>query len=497
MSGPDRGKDRDDRRGRTTRRSGTAKGGDRPGPVRPVAGARPVDPARRAAYEVMRQVHDRGAYANLALPSLLTDWSVTGRDAAFATELCYGTLRATGTLDAVLSASSYRPLARMDSTVRDALRLGVYQLLYTRVPAHAAVSTTVALVRSVGGHRPASFANAVLRRVASHDLGEWLELVAPAGSEDRVAQLAVRHAHPEWIVRAWSEALDEDPGAAGPELASALAADNERPGVHLAARPGRIGRDELAERVGGTPGRWSPYAVYLPGGAPGDLPAVRTGLAGVQDEGSQMVALAVAEAPVAGQDDRWLDLCAGPGGKAALLGALAGTRSATLTAVEVADHRAGLIERAVRGLPVEVVRADGRSVGEDLRLPSGGFDRVLVDAPCTGIGALRRRPEARWRRQESDVAELVSLQRQLLSSGCRAARPGGVVGYVTCSPHPEETRGVVAALLAQPPVPLEMLDARALMPADLPPTGAGPAVQLWPHRHGTDAMFLALFRRTG
>ncbi len=451
-----------------------------------------MDPARRAAYEIIRKVHDRGAYANLALPALLSEWSLTGRDAAFATELCYGTLRATGTLDAVLATGSHRPLSKMDKLVRDALRLGAYQLLYTRVPAHAAVSTTVALVRSAGGARAASFANAVLRRVAGHDLAGWVELVAPAARTDQTTRLAVRHAHPEWIVRALADALGDDV-----QLEQALEADNERPVVHLAARPGRIDRAELAARVAGTPGPWSPYAVQLPGGAPGDLPEIHDGSAGVQDEGSQLMALALAGASLTGPDTRWLDLCAGPGGKAALLAALAGTRGASVTAVEVAEHRAGLVGRAVAGLPARVVHADGRSVGQHPALPAGEFDRVLVDAPCTGLGALRRRPEARWRRQESDLTDLVRLQHELLSAGCRALRPGGVVAYVTCSPHLAETLGVLDALLAEPPVALERLDARELLPGGMPDLGDGPTVQLWPHRHGTDAMFLAVLRRTG
>ncbi len=451
-----------------------------------------MDRARRAAFEVVRKVHDRGAYANLALPALLSDWSLTGRDAAFATELCYGTLRATGTLDAVLATGSHRPLSKMDKVVRDALRLGAYQLLYTRVPAHAAVSTTVALVRSAGGARAASFANAVLRRVAGHDLADWVELIAPAEQTDPTTRLAVRHAHPEWIVRALAAVLGDEA-----ELEAALAADNDRPVVHLAARPGRIEGAELAARVAGTLGPWSPYAVQLPGGAPGELPEIRDGSAGVQDEGSQLMALALTRAPLTGTDTRWLDLCAGPGGKAALMAALAATRGASVTAVEVAEHRCALVERAVAGLPATVLHADGRSVGQHPALPEGEFDRVLIDAPCTGLGALRRRPEARWRRQESDLTDLLALQRELLAAGCRAVRPGGVVGYVTCSPHLAETVGVLDAVLADSPVALQRLDARELLPADMPGLGAGPSVQLWPHRHGTDAMFLAVLRRTG
>ncbi|GAA4216491.1 RsmB/NOP family class I SAM-dependent RNA methyltransferase [Actinocatenispora rupis] len=486
MSGPDRGRGRN-REGRPARR-GTPR---RPAPLRPVAGAKPVDRARRAAFEVLRQVHDRGAYANLALPALLGEWSLSGRDAAFATELCYGTLRATGTLDAVLAAGSNRPLSKVDGPVRDALRLGAYQLLYTRVPAHAAVSTTVALARSASGAGSASFANAVLRRVSTSDLPGWLERLAPT---DDAAGLAVRYAHPEWIVRALGDALGGDEG----DLTAALTADNERPAVHLAARPGRTTAAELAERVGGTVGRLSPYAVYLPGGAPGDLAEIRDGRAQVQDEGSQLVTLALADAPLDGPDVRWLDLCAGPGGKAALLGSLAAQRGARLTAVEVTEHRATLVGKAVAGLPVDVLHADGRTVGERPELPAGGFDRVLLDAPCTGLGALRRRPEARWRRQESDLDDLVALQRELLAAACRAVRPGGLIGYVTCSPHPAETTAQIAALLADQPG-LTQLDARAALDAVTPEAvqglGEGPAVQLWPHRHGTDAMFLALLRR--
>jgi 16S rRNA (cytosine967-C5)-methyltransferase len=247
--------------------------------------------------------------------------------------------------------------------------------------------------------------------------------------------------------------------------------------------------------VGGAPGAFSPYAVYLSGGAPGDLAAVRDGRAHVQDEGSQLVALALADAPLDGPDTRWLDLCAGPGGKAGLLGALAQERGAHLTAVEIAPHRAELVRQATRGLPVTVLVEDGRNVGG--ALPEQGFDRVLVDAPCSGLGSLRRRPESRWRRQPSDLPPLTRLQRELLGSALRAVRPGGLVAYVTCSPHTVETHVTVTESARRADFDVELVDARTALPAHLPRLGSGPAVQLWPHRHGTDAMFLALLRRTG
>ncbi|HEX6871490.1 MAG TPA: transcription antitermination factor NusB [Micromonosporaceae bacterium] len=455
------------------------------------------DPARRAAYEALAAVHRDDAFANIVLPRLLREHRMGGRDAALATELTYGTLRSLGQLDAILATVARRPVERIDPPARDALRLGAYQLLHTRIPAHAAVATTVDLVRAVAPSA-AGFANAVLRRIAEQDLAGWLTQVAPALSADPVAHLALVHSHPEWMVRAFAEslALDLATESGRVDLAEALAANNERPLVHLCARPGRLTAAELADQVGGLVGAYSPYAVYLPEGAPGDLPALVRGEAHVQDEGSQLVALALAAADPAGPDRRWLDLCAGPGGKAALLGALAAQRGARLTAVEVAAHRADLVVAAVAGLPVEVVHADGREVGRHPALPEGGFDRVLVDAPCTGLGSLRRRPESRWRRQPGDLPALTKLQRELLAAALRAVRPGGVVGYVTCSPHLVETRVTVAETprrAANPPA--EPVDARPLLPEGLADLGPGPAIQLWPHRHGTDAMFLALLRR--
>lgn len=444
-----------------------------------------------AAYQALLAVHRDDAYANLILPSLLREAGLVGRDAAFATELTYGTLRARGTLDRIIASAADRDISRIDPPARDALRLGVYQLLHTRVPAHAAVASTVDLVHSVAPGA-VGFANAVMRRVSERDLDAWLAQVAPSAQSDLVGHLAVTENHPEWIVRAFREALCGDLD----ETARALAADNERPEVHLCARPGRADAMDLADEVGGRPGAFSPYAVYLPGGSPGDLVSIKTGRVHVQDEGSQLVASALIDAPLTGPDERWLDLCAGPGGKAGLLAALAAQRHAHLTAVEVTEHRATMVANAVRGLPATVLCTDGRDVGSDPDLPAGGFDRVLVDAPCTGLGSLRRRPESRWRREPSDLPPLTKLQRELLGAALRAVRPGGLVAYVTCSPHLVETQVSVTEAVRRSGLEVELLDARSALPAGMPGLGEGPTVQLWPHRHGTDAMFLALLRRT-
>jgi len=433
-----------------------------------------TDPARLVAFDVLRAVGEKDAYANLELSRLLREQRLTGRDAALATELVGGTLRLQGTYDDVIDRLVPK---KLDPPVRDALRLGAHQLLSMRVPTHAAVDTTVNLVKERIGHRPSGLVNAVLRKIAARTWAEWLE----------GRPLAARTAHPQWVIDALEQAL-----ARPEELEALLAADNARPAVTLVARPGLSTTDEL----GGTPSPVSPYAVVLESGDPGELAAIREGRAGVQDAGSQLVALVLARAELEGRDERWLDVCAGPGGKAALLAAIAAERGAGVLANERQPHRAALVAQGVRAAKAGVL---GVITGDGTRpaWPEASFDRMLVDAPCSGLGALRRRPESRWRRTAAEVEQLVDLQVALLDSAVGALRPGGVVLYATCSPVVAETAGVVAEVLRrrpdavlQPALDLigDVVDAES---AHLPG-----AVQLWPHRHGTDAMFLALLRRT-
>jgi len=487
---------------------------------RPGSGGRPaprgrVDPSRQVAFDVLRAVDHSDAYANLVLPGLLADRGLTGRDAGFATELAYGTLRLRGRYDTILAMCSSRSLSSLDPGVLDALRLGVHQVLGMRVAQHAAVSETVDLVRANVGQGAASFANAVMRQVTRADAAEWERRMAERTS-DATELLGQRLAHPAWIVRAMRESLALDPGTPSggldDELVSLLEADNAAPAVTLVARPGLVSESELdrAEADGLiTPAGLAPTAWRLSGGSPDTIGAVRSGRMGVQDEGSQLVALALAAVTVTGRDAVWADLCAGPGGKSALLGAVLARRTdelaadgvleqgSRLVAGEVQEHRVGLVQRSVKALPgelVDVVQWDGRTVGSQ---EPETYDRILVDAPCTGLGALRRRPEARWRRTPADLKPLALLQRELLDSAIDATRTGGVVGYVTCSPHVAETRAVIDAVLRSR-ADVEVLDAAAAVSAVATDEVAGlegPYAQLWPHRHGTDAMFLALLRR--
>jgi 16S rRNA (cytosine967-C5)-methyltransferase len=455
-----------------------------------------VDPARRAAYDVLRAVADRDAYANLLLPALLTERGLTGRDAAFATELTYGTLRGRGTYDAILAACSDRD--QLDPPVRDILRLGAHQLLATRVGGHAAVATSVDLAKDTVGPRPSGFVNAVLRRVSTRDLDAWLDIVAPGRDQDLPGHLAVRYSYPAWIIDAYRDALGD---AAPAELEAALAAGNLRPDVVLAVLPPDPEHpDHPAARPAppdAGPVRWSPYGLRLAGGDP--APLVADGHAAVQDEASQLAALALARVeldPAAGtatRDGTWLDMCAGPGGKARLLAALAAGRGARLVASDVRPQRARRVWSALRRarLTPAVVAADG------LQIPwrPGTFDRVLADVPCSNLGSLRRRPEARWRKTPADVRELASVQRGLLDAAIESVRPGGVVAYVTCSPHVAETRDVVTAVAGRRG-DVTILDAPAVL-AEVPGLGSPDPrfAQFWPHRHGTDAIFLALLAR--
>ncbi|HST73715.1 RsmB/NOP family class I SAM-dependent RNA methyltransferase [Kocuria rosea] len=474
---------------------------------------RRADPARLAAFETLRAVSEEGAYGNLVLPKLIRAHRLDRRDAGFATELAYGALRWQGTYDAVLARCVDRPLADLDGAVLDALRLGVHQLLAMRVPDHAALDQTVGLVRAEIGAGPGGLVNAVLRKVAARDLAAWVAQLT-ADAPDDAARLGLAHAHPAWEVRALRQALTAH-GRDAAELEALLAADNAAPVVNLVALPG-LGELAEALETGAEPGPLVPGSALSSGGDLHRLDSVRGGGVRVQDAGSQLVAralVAAGEQDTAGE--RWLDLCAGPGGKAALLAALAAGSGAHLTANEVAPHRAELVRQALRPVPRRawtVRTGDGRDAAELLGgrpAAEAGFHRVLVDAPCTGLGALRRRPESRWRRTPRDLAELGPLQRELLRAALDVTRPGGLVAYATCSPHAAETLAVVQDVLAGRD-DAELVDALgpargAALPGALdgdrdpsrPWEGAsGPAtVQLWPHVHGTDAMFLALLRK--
>ena len=474
--------------------AGAGPAGDRRYERRPVAKAGGVQPARRIALEVIMAVRESDAYANLLLPVKLERARLSPQDAALATELTYGTLRQQGYYDAVIELAANRPTDEIDSPILDVLRLGAHQLLSMRVAQHAAVDEAVSLAREVGSRSATGFVNGVLRTITRSEPSQWHSrvMVKPRNDEER---LSLEHSHPLWIVRAFRQALAAE--GREDELEDLLIADNFAPRVSLVALPGLA---TISEIRGTQKAKYSPLAAVSDGGDPALWPAVHEGRARVQDEGSQLAALALSRARPIQPGERWLDLCAGPGGKAALLAAEALEAGATLVANEIIPARAELVRKAlaVFANPPQVLVQDGTTVGE--RLPAQ-FDRILIDAPCTGLGALRRRPEARWRKQPRDVADLTGLQIALLESGLKALKPGGILAYVTCSPHQAESKVVVDSVLGRVGSVSRMDTASVLAgvtkrPLELGDSSDDGHVQLWPHRHGTDAMFICLLERS-
>ena len=470
--------------------------------------------ARGVAYDLLLSVATQDSYANLLLPKLINEANLDTRDAGFATEMAFGSIRNQIFYHAIAAKCSGRDVSEIDIDVLTLIQLGAHQLLGMRVPSHAALSETVELAKKVLRPSLIGFVNGVLRRVSEKTRDEWLQILLK-GVSSQVEEFSIRYSHPEWVVRALLDSLRLD-GREG-ELEQLLIVNNQAPLVNLVALPGLSSIDTLLD-IGAAIDGVSPLGGVLPDGDPANIQEIRQGLVRVQDQGSQLAAISLARAEVLsgsgkGQGaveqkqrlpEEWLDLCAGPGGKAALLAAFAKLDGAEMVCNELQPHRAKLVEQALQPVnPNVYVRVgDGRDLGGDA---PESFDRILLDAPCTGLGALRRRPESRFRKQQSDVAELAKLQRELFSSAWAGLKTGGVLAYVTCSPHPAETTAIVDWAEKTFGSNLELLDATKLLQEINPELASNPhrsitpgrkTVQLWPQRQETDAMFIALVRKT-
>lgn len=487
--------------------------------------------ARSVAYSVLTKVEEQDSYANLLLPHVLGASELSADDKRFVTDAVYGTLRWRGLLDAIIVSVHGRSLKSINKRLVNVLRLGAYQWLFMNGAEYAVVNESVKLAKKRAGQQTTGFVNAVMRKIVAKTLDEWREVLSQESSyEDEAERLAVQYSHPAWIVRelaaAWEAggyASDETSEPSGNEpsahdgrdgLEAMLAADNEAPAVTLCVRPSLADMDAVYDEVEALGGRvqrgeLSPYALRVRGVNPQNLASVAEGRVGVEDEGSQLAALALALAPVEGAQDgapdseRWLDMCAGPGGKTALLASIAQEVGATLSANEPHEHRRELVRENLKAIDAgtlgEISGRDGREFGAAF---PGAFDRVLVDAPCSGLGALRRRPEARWRKTAQSVQELASLQKELLNSALDATRSGGVVAYVTCSPVLAETREIVSAVLSarsdarRLDVPSVLSEVNSSIPLPASEQSASPRdMQLFEHIHDTDQMFIALIRK--
>ena len=434
------------------------------------------DASRLLAFDLLTEVNRNEGYSNLLLPQALNASKLEERDRSLVTELLYGTIRMQGKHDWVLAQISDRPWSEVDPGIVDICRLGVHQIHEMRIPDHAAVAATVEVARKRIGESKASFVNALLRSVTRKSMEDWF---SPLESiTDPVERLAIQYSHPEWIVSAYYDLLKS-----WEEVEAALKINNEAATPTLVSWPGNSTQQDLID-VGGAPTQFSPYGAHWKGN-PGALDLIKSRKIGVQDEGSQLVAEVFAKVA---RGSSWLDLCAGPGGKAALLSSIARTRGITFTANEISAARAELVSQVVHGDRVLV--SDGRTIGS----LTEKFDAILIDAPCTGLGALRRRPEVRWRRTLQDLRALTQLQRELVESAIQALEPGGVLGYATCSPHLAETSIQIADIKKHHP-DLQLIPIDEYLPANLDGATRDGAMSLWTHKHGTDAMYLALFRK--
>lgn len=434
------------------------------------------NPARLLAYELVSQVNRNNAYANIRLPELLKKSSLPKIERNLVTEISYGTLRMQSLLDFLASKFIDRPFVDLDPKIQDLLRLGIYQLTQMRIPAHAAVSETVELARYVAGESKASYVNAILRKISAEPIS--LDELDKLPEDEK---LSIKYSHPQWIVRAFFDQLKS-----WSAVEDVLSADNQAARPDIVSWPGKSSASEMlelgAKKIEGLKNG------FTIDGIPSDFAPIIERRAGVQDRGSQIVVEDLLATWQPGL--RWLDMCAGPGGKAAYLYHSLKTYepSVDFVANEPIAHRAELVKRVI-GNDL-VVSVDGR----DSKNFEGKFDRILVDAPCTGLGALRRRPEARWRKSISDLKELVLIQEKLLESSYAILQKNGVIAYVTCSPHILETKAQVANFLANHQ-DMKILDIGSLPESNKFGLNEDGTVQLWTHINKSDSMFIAFLQK--
>lgn len=439
--------------------------------------------AREVALKIINTIDTNAAYANIALAKELGAQQLSDQDRRFVTELVYGTVKAGATLDWILEHYLSRSLKKVAPVIRNILRLGVYQLFFlSKVPASAACNQAVELTKKYGHAGTVKFVNAVLRNAARNPE----KVVYPAMQDDPVRSLALRYFHPDWIVKRWIERL-------GPEEAEALCRiNNATPPLSLRTNTLKISRDKLLavlaeEGVECEASQWTPEGILCYGfPALGSLQSLQQGLFQIQDESSMLVAHVVA--PQAGEFI--LDVCSAPGGKSTHMAALMSNQG-RIVAADVHEHKLALVEENAARLGIGMIETkvlDATKIGD---LYAGQADRVLVDAPCSGLGVLRRKPDARWRKSPVMLRELPELQLQILHSAACCVKAAGILVYSTCTTEPEENTQVVDAFLRNHPE-FVLEKTGDYLPQ---PHGDQETVQLWPQRDQVDGFFIARMKR--
>jgi len=441
------------------------------------------------ALIVLKDVDSGEAYANLSLNRILEQHKPGGLDRAFVTELVYGVLRSLNTLDWVLRQHVKQPLEKQTPWTRNILRLGVYQIMYMdRVPAPAAINEAANQARRFGHPGVVKFVNGVLRNV----LRKAGDIIYPSLQEDPVNHISLKYSHPSWLVERWIAQM-----GAGETIELCMA--NNRPAPHtVRVNTLKTTRDRLIDMLlaGGAQAertRYAPEGINLGGtGGLRGFPPFEQGLFQVQDESSMLVGHAVSPLP----GSLVLDVASAPGGKATHLAQIM-EDSGTVVASDIHPHKLKLIEENCLRLGiscVKPVKADARNLSEEYMERA---DFVLLDAPCSGTGVLRRKPDSRWKKLPEQIPEITKLQREMLEEVSRCLRPGGILVYSTCSILPEENQDQVQTFLRSHP------NFRQESLADLLPGGLGNEetasrgyLQLYPHSHGTDGFFICRMAKT-
>lgn len=441
-----------------------------------------MDKAREIAIKILNEVHEEGAYANVALARHLRKADLSDQDRRFVTELVYGAVKAGDTLDWILRRYVNRPLKKISPMVREILRLGLYQIFYLdKVPASAACNTAVELTKKYSHAGTVKFVNAVLRTAVR----EPEKAKFPEGKGKATEGLALRSQHPYWLVKRWVKQF-------GFEEAEKLCDfDNGQPVLSVRTNTLKTGRTELMqalEQAGAEvqESQWTPEGVLVTEhGALDKLAPLQDGLCQVQDESSMLVAHVVNPQP----GELIIDCCSAPGGKTTHMAALMHNEG-RIVAGDIYEHKLERIEENAQRLGIDIIEPtllDAREVGEEYEDMA---DRVLVDAPCSGLGVLRRKPDARWNKSAEEIAALPPLQGEILDSAAKALKAGGVLVYSTCTIDRSENDAVVEAFLARhPEFTLEQTG------DFLPVKREEQMVQLYPQRDGTDGFFIARMRK--
>lgn len=447
-----------------------------------------LENAREAALKILYEINEKGAYSNIALNQYFNTAELRSIDRAFVTELVYGSIKWKLTLDRVIASCSSIKMEKLSPWILNILRLGAYQLLnMTKVPQSAACNESVKLAGRYGHKASAGFVNAVLRNIARNGSS----MAIPSKEADLTGYLSVKYSYPKWLTEKYI-------GLFGAEFAeSLLDAGNSTPDLSIRANTIKISPEELVKKlseegVETNPGKYINEAVIIKSPVSiAKLKAFQEGLFQVQDESSMLPAIVLAPQP----GECVLDACSAPGGKATHLAQLMQNRG-TLLARDIHEHKLKLIEDAAARLGIDIIKSELHDAIVPDTIHDRTFDRVLLDAPCTGLGIIRRKPDIKWARETKDLESITALQKQLIQTVSKTVKPGGVLVYSTCTILPEENENQVNAFLEQN-MDFEADDIAPFIPPDLAVHAKGCMLQLYPNRDGIDGFFIARIKRRG